>query len=134
MRESEMGLMYVEVVERSDRDTLVSFVHRYTRSKTKVYTDEAPPYRSVRRPHGTVNHSGHRYVEGYATTNGIESFWAVLKRGYSTYHSWSRKHLHRYVREFVSRHNLRGLDVESRMEVVAMEAVGKGLRYRDLVG
>ena len=81
MRERETGLVRAEVVEKTDRRTLISFVHRNTRPRTMVYTDEAHAYRAVRRPHATINHSYHQYVDGEVTTDGIESFWAVLKRG-----------------------------------------------------
>ena len=46
-----------------------------------------------------------------AHTNGMESFWAMLKRGYQgVYHQFSAKHLHRYVGEFEGRHNARPMD------------------------
>ena len=53
-----------------------------------------------------------------AHTNGIESFWAMLKRGYvGTYHRMSPKHLHRYVGEFSGRHNVRTADTIDQMVV-----------------
>ena len=41
-------------------------------------------------------------------TNGIESFWAMLKRAHTgTFHKMSPKHLQRYVSEFAGKHNVR---------------------------
>ena len=60
--------------------------------------------------HDSVNHSVSEYVDGQVHTNGIESFWAMLKRGY--HGTFSAKHLHRYVREFANRHNARDKDTE----------------------
>jgi hypothetical protein len=49
----------------------------------------------------SVNHSAKDFVNGMAHTNGIESVWAVLKRGfYGVYHSFSGKHLQLYVDDF----------------------------------
>ena len=73
-------------------------------------------------------------MEGQAHTNGIESFWALLKRGYyGTYHKMSVKHLHRYVAEFAGRHNIRSLDTIEQMAALAVGMVGKRLRYQDLI-
>ena len=67
-------------------------------------------------------------------TNGIESFWATLKRAHKgTFHRLSPKHLHRYVDEFVSRHNMRDLDTLQQMALVAKRMEGSQLRYKDLV-
>ena len=51
------------------------------------------------------------WVREQAYTNGLESFWAMLKRGYmGTFHHISPKHLHRYIDEFSGRHNDRSSD------------------------
>ena len=84
--------------------------------------------------HGSVWHSVREYVRGQAHTNGIESFWVLLKRGYyGTYHRMSEKHLHRYVDEFSGRHNFRNQDTISQMSGVVRGMEGKRLRYRDLI-
>jgi hypothetical protein len=71
------------------------------------------------------------YVNGMAHTNGIESFWAMLKRSYKgMHHKMSIKHLARYVTEFAGRHNVRDLDTLVQM---ARGLDGRRLRYSDLV-
>ena len=86
------------------------------------------------RAHESVKHSVKEYVNGQAHTNGIESFWALLKRGYhGTYHHMSPKHLSRYVNEFAGRHNQRSLDTIDQMSAMTRRMVGKRLRYRDLI-
>ena len=74
------------------------------------------------------------YVREGAHTNGMESFWALLKRGYTgTYHHMSPKHLHRYVGEFQGRHNARPMDTANQMAALVQGAAGKRLRYDDLI-
>ena len=66
--------------------------------------------------------------------NGMESFWATLKRAYhGTFHKLSPQHLERYIREFSGRHNLRDEDTLTQMVTVAQGMVGKRLRYHELV-
>ena len=84
--------------------------------------------------HETVKHSVSEYVNGQAHTNGIESFWATLKRGYhGVYHKMSEKHLDRYVSEFAERHNHRPLDTIDQMTAMVNSMIGKGLPYRKLI-
>ena len=101
----------------------------------KVYTDEHSGYQGLPN-HETVKHSVGEYVDGMAHTNGIESFWSMLKRGYrGTYHRMSAKHLQRYVisDEFAGRYNVRSMDTLDQMADVARGFVGKRLRYADLI-
>ena len=73
-------------------------------------------------------------VNGMTHTNGIESFWATLKRGYKgTYHHMSKKHLSRYITEFAGRYNVRDHDTLVQMEMLAKGFTGKRLRYKDLI-
>ncbi len=70
-----------------------------------------------------------------AHTNGIESLWAMFKRGYvGTFHKLSEKHLDRYVAEFAGRHNQRPLDTIDQMTAMVRGMDGKRLRYVDLIG
>ena len=75
-------------------------MHQRTALTATVYTDEAAAYRRLNRPHESVAHGVGEYVRGQAHTNGMESFWSMLKRGYiGVYHHMSVKHLDRYVND-----------------------------------
>ena len=122
------------VVEATDATTLQGFVETRTAKGATVYTDEAAAYQGMSFKHETVKHSVGEYVRDQAHTNGIESFWALLKRGYhGTFHKISEKHLNRYVTEFAGRNNIRDLDTIQQMTALAHGMVGKRLRYRDLI-
>ena len=70
-----------------------------------------------------------RYVHGMARTNWIESFCAMLKRGYvRTFHQFSVKHLDRYVSYFEDRHNNRPADTADQMTAMVRGMHGKRLR------
>ena len=80
-----------------------------------------------------VKHSVGEYVRGQAHTNGIESFWSMLKRAHSgTLHKLSPKHLHRYVTEFAGRKNVRKLDTIDQMTTLARGLEGKRLPWEAL--
>lgn len=114
--------------------TLQGFVVAHSAPGAKVYTDEGSAYTGMPRKHSAVNHSAREYVRGPVHTNGIESFWAMFKRGYhGTYHRMSGKHLGRYVNEFAGRHNDRPLDTIDQLAAMAAGMDGRVLRYRDLV-
>ena len=84
--------------------------------------------------HEAVNRSAGEFAPGMASTNGMESFRAMLKRGYrGACHKFSEKRLDRYVGEFAGRHNIREADTADRMAIVAGQTVGHRLRYRESI-
>ena len=123
-----------KVIKNTDAKTLQKFVADSAADGATVYTDDAAAYRGMPFDHASVRHSVGEYVSGMAHTNGIESFWSMLKRAHKgVYHHFSVKHLQRYVDEFAGRHGVRELDTINQMEVVASRMVGKRLSYADLI-
>ena len=137
MKDRDTNRVRAEVVATTDTATLEGFVAHNARTGATVYTDEAAAYRglsTLRYRHKSVQHSAGEYVKGTAHTNGMESFWSVLKRGYvGVYHKMSPKHLGRYVAEFRGRHNLRRADTRRQMACVGEGMVGKQRRYYILI-
>ena len=123
------------VVQNTDSVTLQGFVQHHGTPGATVYTDAALAYRGMTGfEHQAVNHSVGEYVRDVADTNGIESFWSMLKRGYvGVFHQLSAKHLNRYGAEFAGRHNIRLLDTLDRMLSMVAGMVGKRLPYKALV-
>ena len=134
-RDRKTGKVTATVVDSTDKPTLQGFVADNVDPKAEVYHDDARAYRDLPFNHAAVKHSVGEYVRDKVHTNGIESFWAMLKRGHKgVYHKMSNKHLGRYVNEYVARHNMRGKDTISQMSAVANGMEGKRLRYRELIG
>ena len=132
MKDRDTNQVTAMPIERTDAPTLQGFVLGQVAPETQVFTDDHGGYHGLKN-HQTVKHSVGEYVDGMAHTQGIESFWALLKRGYhGTYHKMSRKHLGRYVNEFSGRHNIRCEDTRDQMVSVFAGVVGKRLMYRTL--
>lgn len=125
-------------IENTSIEEIQSAIHARVEVGSTPMTDEYAAYRDMGGllfQQEKVNHSAREYVRGLAHTNGIESVWAVLKRGlHGVYHHASVKHLGRYVDEFsfrlnagnVKRHTLERLD--SFVDAVA----GKRITYKEL--
>ena len=121
-----------EQIHRTDRATLHGFVQDHAADDAEVYTDEHRSYEGLPH-HQAVKHSVGQYVNGQVSTQGIDSFWSMVKRGYhGTFHHFSQKHLDKYVNEFAGRHNVRPRDTADQMAALARGATGKRLRYQDL--
>jgi hypothetical protein len=100
-------------------------------------TDEANWYRSIGREyenHLSVNHKEHEYAVGESTTNTVEGYFSIFKRGMKgVYQHCSEKHLHRYLSEFDFRYSYRialGVDDAMRADKALQGITGKRLTYR----
>ena len=134
VRDRATNRVSAQVVQDTEGDTLKGFVMGKVVPGTTIYTDDARAYTNLPN-HQAVKHSVAEYVRNQVHTNGIESFWATLKRAHKgTFHRLSPKHLHRYVDEFVGRHNMREMDTLEQMAAIAQRMENAQLRYRDLVG
>jgi transposase-like protein len=102
-----------------------------------IITDEFANYPTIAREndhlHEIINHAD-AYVRGHVHTNGIENFWALLKRGLAgTYVSVDAAHLNSYVAEQVFRFNHRDdCNDAGRFIQVMSQIVGKRLTYAEL--
>ena len=138
-RSRESGRVKAEVHPTITGRNAVGFTHRHVQVGSTIHTDESAIYNRVGGllyKHEAINHGAGEYVRGDVTTNGIESVFAVLKRGlHGVYHHASPKHLHRYVGEFafrlgdgdVSRHTM------ERLASLFSAAIGKRLTYAELI-
>ncbi len=129
------GRVSAQAVERTDAPTLQSFVENHAQAGATVYTDEHKSYQVMTGyKHEVVNHSVKEFVRGMAHTNGIESFWALLKRGYyGIYHYMSTKHLHRYINEFSFRLDTGKFDTMQFIAMTVDRIKGRRLTYERLI-
>ena len=134
MKDRARNEVAAKVVERTDAETLQSFIVDHADAFATVYTDDSSAYASLPFDHDTVKHSVGEYVKGQAHTNGVESFWSMLKRAHKgTFHKISPKHLDRYVQEFAAKHNMRDADTLAQMRETVARLIGRNLLYRDLI-
>lgn len=79
-----------------------------------------------------IKHSAGEYVNGAFTTNGIENFWSLFKRGIiGIHHQVSHNHLQAYADEFAYRYNTRKVSDQERLATLLTHTQGR-LKYKDL--
>lgn len=129
------GAVVAKVVENTNAATLQGFIGANVQSGSTVYTDDFKSYKGlVGYTHDSVKHSVGEYVKQQVHTNGIESFWSLLKRGYyGVYHYMSHKHLHRYVNEFAFRHNTAQFGTMQFIEATITHMTHQRLTYKELI-
>ena len=100
-------------------------------------TDEATWYKTLGArylSHVAVNHSAHEYVRGEISTNTVEGYYSIFKRGMrGVYQHCCEKHLHRYLAEFDFRYSNRsalGIEDTERTAIALRGMVGNWLTYR----
>lgn len=124
--------VYAIHVPRLDGKTILPIIESKVRKGATIYTDEYRPYRQLKHRfnHKYVNHSQGKYVIDDAHTNGIENFWALLKKNLTgTYHSISKYHLQRYINEIAFKYN----NKENRFNLVLQKATNVRIEYKQLI-
>lgn len=113
--------------------TLKPILDRNVSKHSDLMTDEAVVYKKLGKRfarHASVNHSRKEYARGDVTTNSVEGFFSILKRGlHGIYHNVSEHHLHRYLSEFDFRYSNRELSDGQRTALAIKQAEGKRLLY-----
>ena len=130
------GKVRAAVVGSPRRDLLFPHIYANVEKGSRVYTDTLPTYRTLGADfaHETVDHA-EAYVNGRVHTNGLENFWALLKRGlHGTYVSVEPFHLFRYLDERVFTYNMRELSDLGRFAAVLSAVSGRRLTYADVTG
>ncbi len=132
------GRTKAQIVTATDAATLHPLIHKNVKAGSTLHTDEHGGYQGIGGlfyQHETIKHSAGEYVRDGVSTNGIESVWAVLKRGlHGVYHHASPKHLGRYVDEFTFRLNDGNVKRQSmqRVDSLLRGAVGRRITYAEL--
>jgi transposase-like protein len=128
-------------VDRADKASVARIVTDNVRHESRLHTDESRLYAGADgffALHETVNHGADEYARGDVTTNSVEGFFSIFKRGMKgIYQHCDEKHLHRYLNEYDFRYNNRtalGVNDEARAVKALKGIVGKRLTYRTVGG
>jgi transposase-like protein len=125
-------------IVRVDAKHLHSVIRKNVDRQSTIMTDEWKGYNGIGKfyfgGHHSVKHCMGEYVNGEASTNTAESYFALLKRGVQgVFHHVSKHHLPRYCKEFEFRWNHRKVNDGTRAEHAIMGAEGKRLTYKKAV-
>ena len=131
------GKVKAKVIAERDKKTLHGEILANVELGSQVMSDELLSYYGLNEyyTHGVINHA-EEYVRGTVHTNGMENFWALLKRGLSgTYVAVEPFHLFRYIDEQAFRFNNRkGKTDADRFLLALSQVAGKRLTYNALTG
>jgi transposase-like protein len=124
-------------IANADQNTVSKIMRENVARETRIHTDESHIYNVVPwqfSKHETIKHSDKEYVRGDVTTNTVEGYFSIFKRGMKgIYQHCGEKHLHRYLAEYDFRYNTRsalGYNDLMRAEELAGAIKGKRLTYR----
>lgn len=129
------GRVRAKAVANVSNKNLHAFIEQNVDKSATLMTDEFKPYVKVGRKyarHGVVKHSAQEYANGDISTNTIEGFFSLLKRGiFGVFHHVSPQHLQRYCDEFSFRYDHRKVSDSQRTAAAISQVAGKRLMYRD---
>lgn len=128
-------------VDNLTRGNVHDIIEDAVAGAASIMTDESKLYTGIGKKfksHHTVNHSKGEYVRGQVTTNTVEGYFSIFKRGMKgIYQHCSERHLQRYLAEFDFRYSNReatGVDDATRANKALRGIVGKRLTYRTTLG
>lgn len=133
------GHVKTQIIANVTAKTVRQVVSENVDKSARLMTDEHPSYKRVGKTfeggHHVVTHSDYEFARGDVTTNTVEGFFSIVKRGLNgIYHSVSKEHLHRYMAEFEFRYNRRQLQDGERIRAAIQNSEGKRLMYREPIG
>ena len=121
-------------VDKVTKATLMPIMKSNIHPATRIMTDEASYYdwcKAHFASRESVAHKHHEYSRGDVSSNTVEGFFSIVKRGLiGTFHHVDAKHLHRYLDEFDFRYNERDVTDSERMMSALQGIQGKRLQYR----
>lgn len=129
------GKLVSHIIENAKSVTLTSAIVNKVNKTATIYTDEWKGYYTIDKiyNHLFVKHKENEFVNGKVSTNTIEGFWGLLKRGIlGIYHKISKKHLQMYIDEFVFRYNTRKISEIQRFEFLIFNMTNR-ITYNDLI-
>ncbi len=130
------GDVRARVIKNNRAKTLRRIIDENVEKGASIYTDYLRSYRTLRDEyiHKMIDHSV-AYVRGRVHTNGLENFWALLKRALSgTYVAVAPEHLNAYLDEQCRRFNDRKMTDGDRFAKVMRMVQGRRLTYEALKG
>ncbi len=128
------GDIHTRVMPDTKATTLKPIINEMMQDGSIVITDEWLGYSGLSEnfKHVVINHRENEYVRGGFTTNNVENFWSLLKRGiYGIYHQVSPKHLDKYCDEFAFRFNARNASTNDKFDFSLTHSTK--LTYKELI-
>jgi len=124
------------VLNKAYGETIKPILKQNINKSAVVVTDGFGAYNGIDnhfKKHIVVNHQNNEYTNGAFSTNHIENFWSLLKRGiFGIYHFTSQKHLQKYVNEFAFRYNTRDSGTSNRFNAMLSNTEFR-LTYKELI-
>jgi transposase-like protein len=124
-------------VPSATSEIVADIIRKNISRESRLHTDESKLYHVAGREfaaHDTVKHADKEYARDDVTTNTVEGYFSIFKRGMrGNYQHCAEKHLHRYLAEFDFRYNHRvrlGYNDGDRAAIAVKNADGKRLTYR----
>lgn len=131
------GQVKTQVVPNVEAETLIPIVNKWVTKGSIMVADEFRSYNNLNKDFFLirVKHLEGQYVNGAFSTNGIENFWSIFKRGIvGVFHSVSPQHLQKYCDEFSDRYNRKDNTNIERFKSVIERAHNARITYKELTG